>query len=151
VGGFGSLRAFSDVARFHDLVWWAVEYGVGANPWQRNWPYLLVLGCAIAIATIRFRADWRRAALWSMGLTLVLSPVLHPWYATWILPLACLQRAHAWSVLAISAMAGFLLWESTTWWNAWEPNWVTRTLVIVPPLIAWLLHARASSTREALT
>jgi hypothetical protein len=112
-----------------------------ANPWQRNWPYVIALLLAVAAVSVRFRADWRRAALWSLGLALVLSPVLHPWYVTWILPLACWERAHAWSVLAISSLAAFLLWESTAYWTAWQPNGITRTLVILPPVIAWVLAA----------
>jgi len=136
------LRAFADVTRFHDLIWWLVEAITIPNPYGRNWPFTVALVIALVIATVRFRHDWKRCALWLLGLTLVLSPVLHPWYASWILPLACWQRAHAWTVLSLSALSAFLLWESTSLWTAWEPNLLTRLMVLLPPLAAWGLQSR---------
>lgn len=41
-------------------------------------------------------------ALWIFGAALIFSPVLHPWYILWILPLACWRRAWPWAVFAIS-------------------------------------------------
>jgi hypothetical protein len=121
-----------------------VNRGVNhAKPWQRNWPFTLLLGIAICAVTWRFRDDWPRSAYWTLGLALLLSPVLHPWYATWILPLACWRGGAGWIVLAISVLAALLLWETTALWTAWQPNLVTRALVIVPPLIAWIWHLRS--------
>ena len=89
-------------------------------------------------------------ALWLLGLALVLSPVLHPWYATWILPLAVWRRAHAWTILSITALAALLLWESTPWWTEWQPNLLTRSLVIIPPLIAWLFQSAIRNPQSAI-
>ncbi len=143
----GPLLAFADVTRFNDLTWWIVEAITIPNPFQRNWPFTVALAVGVLIATIRFRADWRRCGFWSLGLALVLSPVFHPWYATWILPLACWRRVHAWSVLSLSVLAAFVLWETTQWWTAWQPNLLTRALVILPPLIAWRCEAALRKPR----
>ena len=82
-----ALRDFGDVTRFNELLVW-----VFPNPWQRNWPVDLLLCATIAVIVVRFRHDWQRSALWVLGAALILSPVLHPWYATWILPLAIWRR-----------------------------------------------------------
>jgi hypothetical protein len=144
------------VTRFNDLVWWLIETVSMPNPFQRNWPFALGLACAWAIAARMFRHDWRRCALWLFGLALILSPVLHPWYTTWILPLAAWRRVHAWAVLSVSSLGALLLWDSTRWWNEWQPNLFTRAIVIAPPLVAWLfewrfkrqVHTRANTESE---
>jgi hypothetical protein len=138
----GPLKTFADVTRFHDLFWWLLEAAIAPNPYQRNWPFTVVLAVACAIVTFKFRRDWRRCALWLFGVVLVLSPVLHPWYTIWILPLAVWHRAHAWTVLSLSSLAALLLWDTTPWWTAWEPNLLTRALVILPPLAAWFFQLK---------
>ena len=127
-----SARDFGDITRFNELLVW-----IFPNPWQRNWPVNTLLCATIAVIVVRFRHDWQRSALWVLGAALVLSPVLHPWYATWILPLAIWRRQPAWTVLSISAIAALLLWETTPLWTAWRPNLLTRALVVLPPLLAW--------------
>ena len=136
------LFAFAEVTRFNDLVWGFVESVAGPNPFGRNWPFTLTLCLAVAVISWRMRDDWPRAALWIMGAALLLSPVLHPWYATWILPIAVWRRQHAWTVLSVSALCAFLLWESTPLWTAWQPNLFTRAMVAVPPLVAWAVAKR---------
>ena len=131
------FRDFADVTRFNELLVW-----IFPNPWLRNWPVNALLCVVIAAIVFRFRRDWPRSALWVMGAALILSPVLHPWYATWILPLAIWQRQPAWTVLSISALAAFLLWENTPLWTAWQPTLFTRALVVVPPLLAWHFRSK---------
>ena len=135
-GGVGpALRpvlAFADLTRFNELSVW-----IFPNPWQRNWPVTLFLVVTILIIAWYLRNDWRRNAVWVFGATLILSPVLHPWYVTWILPLAVWRQQPAWTVLSISVLSAFLLWETTTLWNAWQPNLLTRAFVILPPLFTW--------------
>lgn len=131
------LLAFAEVTRFNDLVWGFLESVTLPNPFGRNWPFTLTLALAVVVITWRLRDDWPRAALWVLGAALLLSPVLHPWYATWILPFSVWRRQHAWTVLSLSGLCAYLLWESTALWTAWQPNLLTRALVVVPPLIAW--------------
>ena len=126
------FRAFADVARFNELLVW-----IFPNPWQRNWPVTVLLAATVAVLAWWLRNDWRRSLLWVLGAALILSPVLHPWYVTWILPFAIWRRQPAWTVLSISALAAFLLWETTPLWHAWQPNLLTRALVLVPPILAW--------------
>ena len=136
-----SLRGFAEVTRFNDLVWWTVEAVTGPNPFGRNWPFTLAMLLALGVIAWRMRGDFPRALLWSLGAMLLLSPVLHPWYVTWILPFAVWRGQHAWTVLSLSALAALLLWETTPLWQAWQPNAVTRALVMAPPL-GWLAAKR---------
>ena len=139
------LRDFGDVTRFNELLVW-----IFPNPWQRNWPVDTLLCATIAVIVIRFRHDWPRSALWVLGAALILSPVLHPWYATWILPLAVWRQQRAWTVLSISAIAALLLWDTTALWTAWKPNLLTRALVILPPLLAWRYQSAIRNPQTAI-
>ena len=134
------LLAFADVTRFNDLVWGWIEAVTIANPFGRNWPFTLALALATGGIAWKFRDDWRRSALWVLGAALLLSPTLHPWYVLWILPLAVWRGQTAWTILSLSALTALLLWETTSLWTAWQPNLLTRSFVVLPPLIAWLLQ-----------
>ncbi len=131
------LLAFAEVTRFNDLTWGFLEALGLRNPFGRNWPFALALLAALGVIAWRLRHDWPRALLWSLGAMLLLSPVLHPWYVTWILPVAVWRGQHAWTVLSLSALCGLLLWETTPLWQAWQPNVLTRAMVAAPPLVAW--------------
>lgn len=132
------LLGFTRVTRFNDLVWGWIEALTIRNPYGRNWPFTLALVLAVLVITWKFRADWRRGALWVLGAALLLSPVVHPWYLTWILPLAVWRGQIAWTVLSLSVITALLLWETTPLWTAWQPNFLTRSLVVLPPLVAWI-------------
>ena len=134
------LLAFAEVTRFNDLVWGWIEAVTIPNPFGSNWPFTLALVLAVSGIAWKFRADWRRSALWVLGAVLLLSPTLHPWYVLWILPLAVWRGQTAWTILSLSALTALLLWETTPLWTAWQPNFLTRTMVILPPLIAWTLR-----------
>lgn len=77
-----------------------------------------------------FLAWWRlfelpRAAALLVGGFLVLTPTLHPWYLSWIVPFLALRPAPAWSVLV--AAAPLLYWPVRGWRaeGVWaEPGWL---------------------------
>jgi hypothetical protein len=85
-----------------------------------------------------------------LGAALLLSPVVHPWYVTWILPLAVWRGQIAWSILSLSVLTALLLWETTPLWNAWQPNFLTRSLVVVPPLAAWIFQSRVQNRESKI-
>jgi hypothetical protein len=81
-----SLGRFIYVARLNDIFWWIVEDTFWPNPHQRNYHYNVIIVVAVLVVSIFFIRNWKRGLLWVMGTALILSPVLHPWYCTWILP-----------------------------------------------------------------
>ncbi len=139
-GGAGVVTAtfskFANVTRFNDLVWWLVDATVWPNPGQQNGRYEVVLVVVVLALSWKFRADWRRGVLWILGAALLLSPALHPWYVSWVLPIACWRRVYPWCILSLSAMISILLWEAGPFWKAWEPSPWFRLMIILPPLFA---------------
>ncbi len=130
-----SLRNFTEVTRFNDLFWWLFE-GVRGQQEGNNRLYATVLGIAVIVCSLVFRRYWRRGSLWVLGATLILSPALHPWYVTWILPIACWRQAYPWFILALSSLNALLVWEAGPFWQPWMMTWQLRLLVILPPIIA---------------
>ena len=159
-GGLGvvtkPLRDFAEVTRFNDLVWWifnedfwpavvkkTVNHGwfhflpiFGLNPYYENSRYNFLLAAAVCVISFFLRHDWPRAMLWVLGAILILSPALHPWYVTWILPAACARKTLPWFVLSITVAICLLIWKPGPFWNAWEMNLPLRLAMLAPPLLA---------------
>ena len=133
-----SLRRFAHVTRLNDLFWWLIEETIWPNPHQKNYHYNVILLIAIAVVSLLAWWNWKRAMLWVLGTTLILSPVLHPWYCTWILPLATWRRAFVWHVLSITLFAYFLFWNERIFLLPWHSESWLRAIIAVPPLVAGL-------------
>ena len=135
-----SLSQINQLPRLNDLFWWLVE-AIQPNPHQRVFHYYpILIVCAIAVALL-FVRNWKRAMLWTLGTVIVLSPVLHPWYSVWILPIAIWRRAYAWCVLSITLFSYYLFWDEKLFFVPWQsPLWM-HSLVIVPVLTALIMLA----------
>lgn len=141
---FKTLKDFAYVTRLNDAFWWLVELTLRPNPEQKNGFYQQATFVACGALAVYFRDDWRRGLLWVLGAMLLLSPVLHPWYLTWILPFAVWRAqsepegnhpAQAWLVLSVSMFGYFLLWDLNRTSAPWqEPIWL-RLLIYLPPCI----------------
>jgi Glycosyltransferase family 87 len=85
------------------------------------------------------------AAEWILGGLLLLTPTLHPWYATWMLPLVTLNRRPAWIALAALVPLGYAPMAAWLAGGPWrDPIW-SRALVHLP---CWtLLLAGIARTR----
>jgi hypothetical protein len=146
-----SLRRFAHVTRLNDLFWWLIEETIWPNPHQKNYYYNVILISAVAVVSLLAWWNWKRAMLWVLGTTLILSPVLHPWYCTWLLPLATWRRAFAWHVLSITLFAYFLFWNERTFLLPWHSEPWLRVVIIGPPIAAaiWIgLTQRARRTQR---
>ncbi len=96
---------------------------------------MIVAGALLLTMRPRVRAD--QAQLLAIGPLIVLSPTIHPWYLTWLLPALCGRRSWAWLVLI------GLMWltleatharEVTGEWVA--PEWVGAAMFL--PFLATL-------------
>jgi len=113
-------------------------------------------GAIALLFLVRAWGLWRsrrpplEASVAMLGLFLVLTPTLHPWYLTWLLPFLTLKPRVAWFLFF--AAAPLLYWPLTGWlasaeWN--EPAWLWYA--IVPPFaVVWLVEERLRSEREGL-
>ncbi|MEP6698271.1 MAG: hypothetical protein ABJB09_00930 [Verrucomicrobiota bacterium] len=131
-----SLGRFAHVTRLNDLFWWLIEETVWPNPHQKNYHYNVILIACVLAVSLLFGRNWRRGLLWALGTALILSPVLHPWYCTWILPLATWRRALTWHVLSVTIFAYFLFWNERLFALPWHAEPWMRAIIIVPTLAA---------------
>ncbi len=144
-----SLRAFAHVTRLNDLFWWLIEETVWPNPHQKNYHYNVILFVAVALVSLLFFRNWKRGMLWVFGIALILTPVLHPWYCTWVLPLATWRRSYAWHVLSVTLFAYYLFWNERLFMLPWHAEPWLRALIAVPPLVAAFLFYLSSRSRAA--
>jgi len=94
-----------------------------------------LIGCALFAAWRRWSVE--RALYWTIGIALILSPTIHPWYVIWILPLAALRGGRAWLLLSgtvFMAYWGLDAYQATGSWP--EPLFVR--LAIHGPFLALL-------------
>jgi hypothetical protein len=131
-----SLGRFAHVTRLNDLFWWLIEDTVWANPHQKNYHYNVILFICVGAVSLLFWRNWKRGLIWSLGTMLFLSPVLHPWYCTWILPLAAWRRARTWFVFSITLFAYFLFWNERLFRLPWHAEPWMRAIIIIPVLVA---------------
>ena len=144
-----SLRRFAHVTRLNDLFWWLIEETLWPNPRQKNYHYNVIIIVAVVLVSLLFWRNWKRGMFWALGVALILSPVLHPWYCTWILPLAAWRRAYAWQVLSVTLFAYFLFWNERLFLLPWHAEGWMRAIIIIPPLAAAISFALAQRTPRA--
>jgi hypothetical protein len=133
-----SLGNFAHVTRLNDLFWWLIEETVWPNPRQKNYRYNVIIVGAVGVVSLLFYRNWRRGLLWVLGTALLLTPVLHPWYLTWLLPFAAWRRAQPWQVLSVTLFAYFLFWNERLFWLPWRSEPWLRAIIMIPPLVALL-------------
>ena len=145
-----SFRRFAHVTRLNDLFWWLIEETIWPNPHQKNYHYNVILISAVAVVSPLAWWNWKRAMLWVLGVALILSPVLHPWYCTWILPLATWRRAFAWHILSITLFAYFLFWNERIFMLPWHSEPWLRVVIIGPPIAAaiWIGLTQRAQRRQ---
>jgi alpha-1,6-mannosyltransferase len=134
-----TLRSFAHVTRLNDLFWWIVEETVWPNPRQKNYRYNVVIIAVVCLVSLLFWRNWKRGMFWVLGVALILTPVLHPWYLTWILPFAAWRRVLPWQVLSVTLFAYFLFWNERLFLLPWRSEMWLRGIIMIPPLVAWLM------------
>jgi alpha-1,6-mannosyltransferase len=146
-----SLGQFTQLSRLNDLFWWLIEETVWSNPHQRNFHYYpIMIVCVIAVSFL-FVRNWKRGMLWALGIVLVLSPILHPWYCVWILPLAAWRSAYGWHVLSITLFSYYLFWDERLFGLPWHAEPWMRGLIIAPVLAALVMLGAQKKTTVAAT
>ncbi|MBA3831618.1 MAG: DUF2029 domain-containing protein [Chthoniobacterales bacterium] len=145
-----SLGRFIYVTRLNDMFWWIIEETGWPNTHQKNYNYNVVILIAVVVVSFFFIRNWKRGLLWAMGTALILSPVFHPWYCTWVLPLAAWRRADAWQVLSVTLFAYYLFWDERLFLLPWHSEPWLRGFILIPPIAAALLALWRRSQRDEL-
>jgi alpha-1,6-mannosyltransferase len=136
-----SLSQLTHLSRLNDLFWWWIEDTFWPNPHQRSFHYVPIMIVCVVVVSFFFVRNWKRGMLWTLGTVLALSPILHPWYCTWILPLATWRRAYGWHVLSITLFAYYLFWDERLFALPWHADPWMRALIIAPVLAALIMLA----------
>ncbi len=142
-----SLRSFAQVTRLNDLFWWLIEETVWPNPRQKNYSYNIVIVLVVVVVSFVFIRNWKRGLLWVLGAAIILSPVLHPWYLTWLLPFAAWRRAQPWQVLSVTLFAYFLFWNERLFLLPWHSEMWLRGIIMLPPLMATAVFCLRQNVR----
>lgn len=100
----GALTALSTPPRLEGL-FTLLTAVVPDGPVVRGVVVAFVAGAAVWAAAGRFRTE--RSLFWTVGAFLLLTPVLNPWYALWILPMAALRVSLPWLLLTGVAFLGY--------------------------------------------
>jgi alpha-1,6-mannosyltransferase len=146
-----SLGQFTQLSRLNDLFWWLIEETVWPNPHQRNFHYYPILIVCVIAVSLLFVRNWKRGMLWALGVVLVLSPILHPWYCVWILPLAAWRSAYAWNVLSVTLFSYYLFWDERLFGLPWHAEPWLRGLIIAPVLASLVMLGAQKKTTVAET
>jgi hypothetical protein len=105
---------------------------------------VLVFVALLGLLSARLRGheqdDMRlwKYCFWLTGTFLLLTPTLHPWYLTWILPFLCFFRSPGWILLTgtvVLARSVYIGFDATGVWR--EIEWV-RYAEYLPPLLLML-------------
>lgn len=150
-GALEGLRSYAADYRYNSAVPWLVNAVTGPflGPADQRLLAGLLFGMAVLTALWRLRAaPAERQGLALMGLVLLFSPTLHPWYLLWILPFAALCRSRPWLLFTGTVAVTYAVNLDHLRTGKWrEIPWL-RLPEFLPPLLQWLIpklrSARAS-------
>ncbi len=145
---FGNLYGdFNHISRLNDLFWWLIEDTVLPNWHQQYYRYDVVILAVSALIGLAFVRNWQRGLLWSLAVTIILAPVLHAWYATWLLPIATWRRAFAWHFLSVTIFAYYLFFNERLFALPWHAEPWMRGMIALPVLFAIVVLAMQRAPR----
>jgi rSAM/selenodomain-associated transferase 2 len=116
VAQFGGTTAHNGF--IHGILWRALGDHTAAA-WFTYGAFALWIG----FVSWRVTDPWRGAFLILGGL-LLLAPIVHPWYLTWILPFLAISPQPAWLLLTGLQAFSFATWADYRVTGAWvQPTW----------------------------
>ncbi len=140
---FGS--SFVAQARSAELIPYALEH-VWAASREMNWIFALPLGVAILVL-LRTHSSFGRFSERYFMVLLLLAPIIHAWYFTWLVPFCVSSRNLGTKLLSLSGFVYFLLpyrqfaGIETLRWHLTTPE---RGLLWLPFLVGCVLSLYAS-------
>jgi hypothetical protein len=74
---------------------------------------------------------------WYLGLLLMLAPVVHAWYFTWLIPFVVASRNLGVRLVSLSGFVYFVLQQRIALGGPWQLTPVERTLLWLPFVVGW--------------
>ena len=135
----GSLRVYTETWRFNGPIFTILE------PWLGAVGVLIVAAVAgvvvAGIARMTLEVEHPAAWAWPMAASLLVMPVVYPWYLLWVTPF--LTTRAAWPLVAwtLGSLVTYLVWSSEVAGTGWVlPGWVLPLeygLVAAVALLVW--------------
>ncbi|MGB0372920.1 MAG: glycosyltransferase [Opitutales bacterium] len=95
-------------------------------------------------------ADWELNWLWLCGALLIISPTLHFWYLSWLLPIMAIRPSMSWLTFSVAQAGYFLVWKRANETGVWDLS-TAESLSIWGHLIFWgIYEARFWFKRKSL-
>ena len=145
----GSLGVYAESWRFNGPIFSLLE------PWLGIVPVLALatgVGIGVAwVARLRMSVDDPAAWAWPIAASLLVMPVVYPWYLVWLTPF--LTSRAAWPLVAwtLGSMLTYVVWSSELAGTGWVlPGWVVPLEYgLVAAVGLWIWSARGSLSRLA--
>ncbi|NEO27696.1 MAG: hypothetical protein F6K03_12595 [Kamptonema sp. SIO4C4] len=113
-----------------------------------NWIYGLPLGVVLLVLLWTVRQFWRFSELYFFAL-LVLSPIVHAWYFTWLVPFAVVSRNLGTRFISLSAFVYFTLqYRKSLGDYSWVLTDVERWWLWTPLGVGWFLSCCITSANK---
>jgi hypothetical protein len=156
--GLGIFAARGDfnnsIYRMVEDLWFLIINHAGARLWARATVFACLAVCFL-IYLLRRRGEtgvlpgWRFAGTF-LGLSLALSPVVHPWYLCWMLAFIAIEGRLVWlipSVTVIFARHIYIGYEQT---GLWQESWWPSLAVWVPFYLGLAISIRPDKMVSSL-
>ena len=143
---FFALVDFPDKSSFNNLfdslrLWLGREFDWVTRSRARNFIALGVLACLTAYKVVRPR-DLVGDTHWLLAAVLLLLPIIHFWYLSWIVVLVALRPRANWSWILLTGTMGFY-WLADWRWQSGErwalPLWAVAA-IWAPFFAAWMVE-----------
>ena len=135
-GVWGSLGTYATTWEFNAPLYSLMRYaGLGGE--GSRWLLVGVLLASVVAISVSSMPPVQ-AAYYIVGIFLVLTPTLHPWYVVWIVPFLCFYGNRGWiatSGLIVLGYAVLIAYRESGDWS--EPPWVVWGIVL-GALLVWM-------------
>ncbi len=75
-----------------------------------------------------------------VGLYLILTPTLHPWYLIWLIPFLCVFRRWSWLLLSGLVVLSYIIYIDYDKSGGWTELWWVRVLEFLPFYVLFLME-----------
>lgn len=106
-----------------------------------NWIYLLPLGLLV-IGLMQWATSFGKFSAWYLFGLLTLTPIVHFWYFTWLMPFAVPSQNWGMRWVSLSAFVYFILPSRLPDWRLTDAE---RLLIWLPFVLGWLWTARQNA------
>lgn len=140
--------------------WWFMKGLFAFLEWLAQDPLVARRLAAIVVLGVVGWTTWRsfeleRALLWILGIGMIVTPTLHPWYVLWMLPMAALRTSRPWILLSGLVFIGYFGLGSYQNTGEWAQPGLARAALWIPFFIAlafdgWRAHRRGGLGEEVL-